>query len=274
MLAVMTAHKPDRSEQFRRMHGLWVLERCGALDDATLAAAAKDDSLGVRVHAQRVLSEREKWNADERAQALAGLKDSSADVRRAATDALGQHPSPDNIRPLLDLRYSVAPEDTHLLYVVRMALRNQLNNAAAWDAGPLKDWTERDARTIADVAPGIHTPEAAAFLLKHVQQYQEPREVVVGAVRHIARYGAPETAKSLLAFARGHHPEDLGLQAYMDSKGGSKRRRPGSGATSRDDDARGWAGRAAGKLLASKQAAEVKAERRAGGPVQAGESGG
>ena len=118
------------------MHGLWVLERRGALDDATLAAATKDDSLGVRVHAQRVLAEREKWNADERALALAGLKDSSADVRRAAADALGRHPAAENIRPLLDLRVAVPADDTHLLYVVRMALRDQLNNAAAWDARP------------------------------------------------------------------------------------------------------------------------------------------
>ena len=66
VLAVMKAHKPDRADQWRRMHGLWVLERCGALDDATLTAATTDDSLGVRVHAQRVLSEREKWNAGER----------------------------------------------------------------------------------------------------------------------------------------------------------------------------------------------------------------
>ena len=27
VLAVMNAHKPDRSEQWRRMHGLWVLDR-------------------------------------------------------------------------------------------------------------------------------------------------------------------------------------------------------------------------------------------------------
>ena len=43
------------------MHGLWVLERTGALDDATLATAAKDKEFGVRVHAQRILAERAKW---------------------------------------------------------------------------------------------------------------------------------------------------------------------------------------------------------------------
>ena len=225
VLAVMKAHKPDRADQWRRMHGLWVLERCGALDDATLAAATKDDSLGVRVHAQRVLSEREKWGDGERALVLAGLKDASADVRRAAAEALGRHPAPENVRPLLELRYAVPADDTHLLYVVRMALRDQLIPASAWDALP-KDLTERDARTIADVAPGVHTPEAAAYLLNHIGKFAEARAVVVNAVHHIARYGAPETTKSLLTFARTHHPEDIGLQAELLKaiRGGSEER--------------------------------------------------
>src|SRR5437764_9317441 len=41
-----------------RPHALWVLERLGALDDATLEDALKDDSLDVRVHALRILAER------------------------------------------------------------------------------------------------------------------------------------------------------------------------------------------------------------------------
>ena len=92
VLAVMNAHKPDRADQWRRMHGLWVLERCGALDDATLTAATKDDSLGVRVHAQRVLSEREKWGDGERTLVLAGLKDASADVRAGRRRGAGATP--------------------------------------------------------------------------------------------------------------------------------------------------------------------------------------
>jgi putative heme-binding domain-containing protein len=255
ILAVMKSHKPDRAEQWRRMHGLWVLERCGVLDAATLAAATKDDSLGVRVHAQRVLSEREKWNADERGLALAGLKDASSDVRRAAADALGRHPAPDDLRPLLDLRAAVPADDTHLLYVVRMALRDQFLKASAWDGLP-KDLSERDARAIADVCPGVHTPEAAAYLLKHLGKYIEPQEFVVKAVHHIARYGAPETTKSLLTFAKADHPDDLGIQSDLLKaiRGGAEER-----GASLDDDCRVWAAGLIEKLLASKQPADVKA---------------
>ena len=57
--------KPEAGDTWRRMHGLWVLERLGALDDATLTAAAKDKEFGVRVHAQRILAERAKWTDGE-----------------------------------------------------------------------------------------------------------------------------------------------------------------------------------------------------------------
>src|SRR5262249_38242234 len=35
---------------FQKAHGLWVLERCGALDDATLSLLAVDSAAVVRVH--------------------------------------------------------------------------------------------------------------------------------------------------------------------------------------------------------------------------------
>src|SRR5262249_35551478 len=114
---------------WQRAHGLWVLERGGALPDDVLAAAAKDEDRAVRVHAQRVLAEREKWSPGLAALAVAGLKDADANVQRAAADALGRHPAKENFGPLLDLRRSVPTEDTHLLHVVRMALRDQLRPA-------------------------------------------------------------------------------------------------------------------------------------------------
>ena len=267
----MKAHKPDRADQWRRMHGLWVLERCGALDDATLTAATTDDSLGVRVHAQRVLSEREKWNAGERALALAGpeglLRGRAAGGRRSARPAplAGQHTAAAG--PALRCR---RPRTRTCCTSSAWPCATSCSPAAAWDALP-KDLTERDAHAIADVAPGVHTPEAAAFLLKHIGKIRKSRDVVVNAVHHIARYGAPETTKSLLTFARTHHPEDIGLQADLlkairNGIGGARRiarrRRP-------------RLGRRAGRQTAGVEAAGGReGRRRAGGAGQAGERGG
>src|SRR5262249_45761989 len=120
-VAAIMRHESRASQ---RMHGLWVLERLGALDDATLTRAVKDPDRGVRVHAMRVLSERKDLTAEQRALALSGLKDEDAFVRRCAVDALGQHPSPEYLRPLLDLRRAPVNGDTHLWHTVRMAIRN------------------------------------------------------------------------------------------------------------------------------------------------------
>ena len=52
-----------------------------------------------------------------------------------------------------------------------MALRDQLLAGAA-GTRCLKDWRSATAHAIADVAPGVHTPESAAFLLKHIGKYR------------------------------------------------------------------------------------------------------
>ena len=111
--AVRAVMKPEFLA-FQRMHGLWVLERLHALDDAMLEAATKDRERGVRVHAMRVLAERPTLSAAQHDWILAGLKDSDAFVQRAAADALGTHPSVQNMDPLLALRHRVPPDDTHL----------------------------------------------------------------------------------------------------------------------------------------------------------------
>ena len=120
-------------------------------------AAAAIPHVGVRVHARHILAVRPTWTPEEHALALAGLKDEDANVRRAAADALGLHPATENIRPLLDLRHAVPADDTHLLHVVRMALRDQLLSTTAYDHLPREGWEERDARAIADVSLGVPT---------------------------------------------------------------------------------------------------------------------
>src|SRR5438045_3453190 len=59
-----------------------------------------------------------------------GLRDASPHVRRVAVEALGRHPAWSAMRPLLELRSQVPPEDTHLLYTVRVALRDHLRDPA------------------------------------------------------------------------------------------------------------------------------------------------
>jgi putative heme-binding domain-containing protein len=238
------------------MHGLWVLERGGVLSDGLLSKGANHADRGPRVHAQRVLSERATLTAFQRSLAVDGLRDDDAHVRRAAADALGRHPSADNVRPLLDLRHGVPAADTHLLHVVRMALRDQLRWADAWPQLAGEAWNERDRRAISDVSLGVPSAEAAAFLLHHLKKYAEPADKLSRSVHHIARHGSKAVTNELLAFVRGHAPGDLGRQAALFremQQGFQERQAPLPGAI------RAWGVELTDRLLASKGGRDFEA---------------
>src|SRR5204862_4970163 len=98
------------------------------------------------------------------------------------------------MRPLLELRSQVPPEDTHLLYTVRVALRDHLRDPAIFDRARAMEWTESDSRAIADAASGIPTAGEARLLLAHLQRVSEPRERMIHYLRHVARHApAAET---------------------------------------------------------------------------------
>jgi putative heme-binding domain-containing protein len=244
------------SKATQRIHGLWVLERRGVLDYETLAAAADDTDPAVRTHARRVLAERHTLSPPERQLVLKGLKDADDFVRRAAADALGQHPSGENIRPLLNLRAAVSADDFELVHTVRMALRNQLRTGPVWAQLPLTPWSDADDRTIADVAPGVPRAEAAAFLLQHVQRLPENRDTLTRYVHHIARYGTGDSAAVLLKFVRGKQGDDLNQQFALFKALAQGMQERGSKLS---DDARTWAADLTDQLLHAKPAEQVQA---------------
>jgi putative heme-binding domain-containing protein len=192
----------SHSNPLQRVHALWVLERLHALDDPTLEAAARDSDRGVRVHAMRVLAERRDLPEDLRRLALAGLKDSDGMVQRTAADALGAHPSPANMAPLLALRHVVPADDAQLVYAVRKAIRDQLRPAEVWDKLPVASWSPADTSAMAEVCVGVHSAPAAGFLVSYLQRRPEKPEDLVRYVHHIARYGTADADKRLLAFVR------------------------------------------------------------------------
>ena len=157
----------------------------------------------------RILGERPELDGPLHDLVLGGLKDGDAFVRRAAAEALGLHPDASHIRPLLDLRQSSPAEDTHLVHMTRMALRDQLRPATSWPRLADLSLSERDARDIADVATGVPTPEAAAYLLGHLRRLEEPHANLVRYLQFIARHAAEADDVPLLAIVRDRGGEAL-----------------------------------------------------------------
>ncbi|MEK7674827.1 MAG: HEAT repeat domain-containing protein [Verrucomicrobiota bacterium] len=200
---------------YQRIHGLWILHRMRGLDENLLQAAATDPERGVRTHALRILSETADWSPAQRHLALVALQDPDPLVQRCAAEALGQHPALEHVPALLSLRHRVPKADTHLLHVVRMALRNQLQ-----PEGHLARWQKEiagdaDARAIADVAAAIPSRDAGSFLLAHIQTHPENQETMVRYLRHAARYVPEAQVDELALFARQEFAQDLDLQLAL-----------------------------------------------------------
>jgi putative heme-binding domain-containing protein len=162
----------------RKAHGLWVLERLGALDEARVRKLAADSEAIVRVHLLKALAERKTWTF-EAALVREKTADPDAYARRAAVEALALHPDVENVKPILAVWAATPPEDNHLIYMCRKALRDQILMPAA-----LARAVEIDAGRVADVAVGAPTPGVANFLLERLKA----GKLHVAQLRHVLRY--------------------------------------------------------------------------------------
>jgi len=250
--AVRKIMKPS-SPPRQRVHGLWVLERRNALDAETLLACARDRDRELRVHSLKALVDRQDLASPLRELAVSRLKDNEPFVRRAAAEVLGAHPALDEVKPLLALRQSTPLDDTHLIHVVRMALRDQLESSEVWSKLDTLNLSERNRRDIADVATGVHSLQAAAFLLAHLKRYDEPQGNLLRFVHHIARYGAPDSMRELavLAGSEKRRPSER-LELLKAIQQGAQER-----GAALDEPARRVAAQLASQLLGSSQPGDV-----------------
>jgi putative heme-binding domain-containing protein len=212
--------------ELQQVHLMWLLQRFEALTGEQLEAAAKSPERILRVHAQRIAAD--IWHRDSlrgpevnvnrlsaaQAIALAGLKDPDALVQRCAAEAVGNLnlASSQQIHALLELRARVPAADTHLLYTVRKALRDQLRKDAVFTKVLADSWTEQERRGIADVAISITNSAAASFLLSHLQKYSEPRDVTAKMLQHAARYLPEHLVDDLASFVREKFEDDIDFQ--------------------------------------------------------------
>ena len=185
------------------VHSLWALDRLDKLDDPLLLGVVEPPvSPTVQVHALKVLVDRAALPPVLQTFALRSITDPNPHVRRAAAEVLGAHADFDHIRPLLALRQSTAAEDTHLMHVARMALRDQFKNKEVWSRLEALTLNARDRADVADVAVAVPTAEAAAFLLAHIQNDEVSPANTNRYIHHVARYGPRESVPALLGLAQ------------------------------------------------------------------------
>ncbi|MGI9242916.1 MAG: PVC-type heme-binding CxxCH protein, partial [Verrucomicrobiales bacterium] len=135
-------------------------------------------------------------------------------VRGGAHD-LQRRPQAGGLLPLLETLTNTQSEDTHLIHVLRLAIRSHLEKFPQ----EIRD-DSRDSKFIphlAAIAPAIHSASAAALLADSPNRAEH--------LSHIARFGTPETLHKLIASLResGGAGDGLAqldsLQAGLDERG-------------------------------------------------------
>jgi putative heme-binding domain-containing protein len=168
-----------------RAHSIWVLLRLGVFDEKIMRQVAHDSDPLVRIHALKAIGELEHWQWMHWECVSQALHDRDPFVRRAAAEVLGIHPTMHNVGPLLDLWRATDPEDTMLIHVTRIALRNTLRTAeGAWQ-DPRNASPDVQGRLI-DVCMGIHTPAAAAMALTFLSASPNVTPRIADSLAYIA----------------------------------------------------------------------------------------
>jgi putative heme-binding domain-containing protein len=190
------------SDARQRAHGLWVLERAAKLDAALVKKLIADPDRTVRVHLLKALAERTPWTF-ESALVRERLNDDDAYVRRAAAEALGLHPARENIKPLIALWNAAAKDDTHLIHVARMALRDQLVTDGTYDALPALLGEDKAALgRVANVTPGVRNEESARFALGWMKSEALDGGALASLLKYVTRYGPEQSLASTFEFAK------------------------------------------------------------------------
>ncbi len=146
---------------------------------------------------------------------VASLGDADPFTVRRAAHQLQLQPDQRALTPLLNALDCTPPEDTHLTYVLRLAIRAQL---VAFPQGLSADALDpRFLPHLLGVAPAIPSAAAAALLANSPERANH--------LSHIARHGTPETLRSLISALRANGSADDqlaqldALQAGLDERG-------------------------------------------------------
>ena len=210
--AVRTAIQADPSQAEGRAHGLWVIERLGGLNDDDLNRLASDKSPLVRTHTMRVLAERGPWKDADFVRVQTCLKDENPIVRRVAADALGRHPHIDNVAALFQLLDETVAEDTHLVHVARIALRDQLREDAVLAKLGGAKFTEPQLKTLAELAIAVKTPAAADLVLDYLDRFGKNDPKVSEYVAFAGQFASENRVASLANLIRTRFADNPAYQ--------------------------------------------------------------
>ena len=196
-------HALTRGTPQQRVAALWVLTRLGELTRGDGETLPSDPDRMVRLHLAKAMAglNRASTQIPVREIAISMTNDADAFVRRAAADTLGQHPDPANVSPLIELWRKTPADDTHLIHVARISLRDTLAAHSSLTGLAAEYRGETDSfRRLADVTLGIASPAAGEFLFAHLESPAVDAGRVPEFLEHAARHVPYESLAKLFDY--------------------------------------------------------------------------
>lgn len=178
----------DNATTYAQIQALWMLYRLEGLEQNLLQAAINRSNDTIQTHTLRILFEMDEIPEPLLDIVRSQLDHESPHVRRQAVMVLSQHPAKEQVPMLLARLKSEDKDDTHYYYSIRQSLRDQIRDATVLTWVNEQDWSEEDARLLADVMVGVNERPAGYFLLDHLADVAEPLDRRRQYTEHAARW--------------------------------------------------------------------------------------
>ena len=143
-------------------------------------------------------------------------------MQRCAAEAIARHRVGNSrriVRSLLDLLARTPASDTHLRYVVRKSIRDQLKVGQVFELLIAERLSDQDKGVLVDVSLGVTNAAAATFLLRQLPELSKsknPSPAVADILKHAARYAPESELDQLASFARARIPTAYGVEQYQE----------------------------------------------------------
>lgn len=208
------------------IHSLWVLHRLSAVTDDILKAAVIHPDTTIRVHALRILAEQKDVSGAWYLLISGALEDKNPHVRRVAVELMGRYIDTESVDRLIAFRKTVPDYDSHMIYTIRLTLRNLLRNEALMKQIATRQWSDGDAAVLATVLAGVQTAPSAALLYNCVRQNVVSTKELPKAFMHITRFIPDVQLNKVITtgIEKGSTDTDLGYALFKSIQDGIVRR--------------------------------------------------
>jgi putative heme-binding domain-containing protein len=201
------AHADDR-----RAFAVRGLARLGRLGGDSLARATNDPAPVVRVHLMKTLAAMPGWDAARGDLVRAKLADADPFVRRAAAEALAEHPEPASIQPLVRAWLAAPSDDVQLIQALRIAVRNQLRTTPP-DVLAGLTLADNEWLKLIEIAVAVPDDAVAWFAFDYLRGHDAEPDLVSRCLASVAQHCGDERVDEAARFAREKNGESVAAEA-------------------------------------------------------------